>query len=138
MQILNTAGIATPLNSLLSHSLNIIVLGLTESGSFILSLLFFYFYPFNTVESTVLTFKLGTFLVFEPTCWLFTKISGLLCFCDWTGELTRLENKWWYDRSECKNSDSKESRKKSLTLYNVAGCFYILVSFPLKLFKWHF
>jgi uncharacterized membrane protein YvlD (DUF360 family) len=45
-----------------------------------------------------------------------------------TGELTRLENKWWYDRSECKNSDSKESRKKSLTLHNVAGCFYILIA----------
>ncbi|XP_015794087.1 glutamate receptor 1-like isoform X1 [Tetranychus urticae] len=44
------------------------------------------------------------------------------------GDLTRLEHKWWFDRSECKSSDSKESSKSSLTLYNVAGCFYILIA----------
>lgn len=44
------------------------------------------------------------------------------------GDLTKLENKWWYDRSECKNKDTKESSHSSLTLYNVAGCFYILIA----------
>lgn len=43
------------------------------------------------------------------------------------GDLTRLENKWWYDRSECKSNDIKET-SSSLTLYNVAGCFYILLA----------
>ncbi|XP_067118229.1 glutamate receptor 1-like isoform X2 [Centruroides vittatus] len=43
------------------------------------------------------------------------------------GDLARLENKWWYDRSECRNGDSKESSQNELTLSNVAGCFYILV-----------
>ncbi|CAL1261784.1 unnamed protein product [Larinioides sclopetarius] len=43
------------------------------------------------------------------------------------GDLARLENKWWYDRSECKNGDSKESTQNELTLSNVAGCFYILI-----------
>ncbi|XP_071044207.1 glutamate receptor 1 isoform X2 [Parasteatoda tepidariorum] len=43
------------------------------------------------------------------------------------GDLARLENKWWYDRSECRNSDSKESTQNELTLSNVAGCFYILI-----------
>ncbi|XP_023220661.1 glutamate receptor 4-like, partial [Centruroides sculpturatus] len=43
------------------------------------------------------------------------------------GDLARLENKWWYDRSECRNGDSKESSQNELTLSNVAGCFYILI-----------
>ncbi|RWS08569.1 glutamate receptor-like protein, partial [Dinothrombium tinctorium] len=43
------------------------------------------------------------------------------------GDLTKLENKWWYDRSECKTKDSKESSQSELTLSNVAGCFYILI-----------
>ncbi|XP_064482166.1 glutamate receptor 1-like isoform X2 [Ornithodoros turicata] len=43
------------------------------------------------------------------------------------GDLARLENKWWYDRSECRNGDSKESTQNELTLSNVAGCFYILI-----------
>ncbi|KAK8780784.1 hypothetical protein V5799_017872 [Amblyomma americanum] len=43
------------------------------------------------------------------------------------GDLARLENKWWYDRSECKTGDSKESTQNELTLSNVAGCFYILI-----------
>ncbi|GFY79507.1 glutamate receptor 1 [Trichonephila inaurata madagascariensis] len=43
------------------------------------------------------------------------------------GDLARLENKWWYDRSECKNGESKESSQNELTLSNVAGCFYILI-----------
>ncbi|XP_035230207.1 glutamate receptor 1-like, partial [Stegodyphus dumicola] len=43
------------------------------------------------------------------------------------GDLARLENKWWYDRSECRNGDTKESSQNELTLSNVAGCFYILI-----------
>ncbi|KAK8754931.1 hypothetical protein V5799_002370 [Amblyomma americanum] len=43
------------------------------------------------------------------------------------GDLARLENKWWYDRSECRSGDSKESTQNELTLSNVAGCFYILI-----------
>ncbi|XP_022694359.1 glutamate receptor 1-like [Varroa jacobsoni] len=43
------------------------------------------------------------------------------------GDLARLENKWWYDRSECRTTDSKESAQNELTLSNVAGCFYILI-----------
>ncbi|KAI1282566.1 Glutamate receptor 4 [Halotydeus destructor] len=44
------------------------------------------------------------------------------------GDLTKLENKWWYDRSECKSKDTKDNSQSSLTLYNVAGCFYILIA----------
>ncbi|XP_054167278.1 glutamate receptor 1-like [Oppia nitens] len=44
-----------------------------------------------------------------------------------SGDLTKLENKWWYDRSECKTKDIKESSQSELTLSNVAGCFYILI-----------
>ncbi|XP_018494805.2 glutamate receptor 1 [Galendromus occidentalis] len=44
------------------------------------------------------------------------------------GDLARLQNKWWYDRSECKTGDAnKESTQNELTLSNVAGCFYILI-----------
>ncbi|GIY73543.1 glutamate receptor 4 [Caerostris darwini] len=43
------------------------------------------------------------------------------------GDLARLENKWWFDRSECRNGDTKESSQNELTLSNVAGCFYILI-----------
>ncbi|XP_074604741.1 glutamate receptor 1-like isoform X2 [Brevipalpus obovatus] len=43
------------------------------------------------------------------------------------GILQKLENKWWYDRSECKSKDGKESAHSELTLGNVAGCFYILI-----------
>lgn len=43
------------------------------------------------------------------------------------GDLTRLENKWWYDRSECKTREQKDASQNALTLNNVAGCFYILI-----------
>ncbi|CAM1319691.1 GRIA2 (predicted) [Pycnogonum litorale] len=43
------------------------------------------------------------------------------------GDLARLENKWWYDRSECKNAESKDSQQNELTLSNVAGIFYLLI-----------
>lgn len=42
------------------------------------------------------------------------------------GDLARLENKWWYERSECSHGD-KDSSHNELTLSNVAGIFYILI-----------
>ncbi|RWS03487.1 glutamate receptor-like protein, partial [Dinothrombium tinctorium] len=44
------------------------------------------------------------------------------------GDLQKLENKWWFDRSECKDKGDKDSMQSSLTLQNVAGCFYILIA----------
>ncbi|PVD34150.1 hypothetical protein C0Q70_05413 [Pomacea canaliculata] len=45
------------------------------------------------------------------------------------GTLHRLENKWWYEKGECgRDTGHKESKKRSLSLSNVAGVFYILVS----------
>ncbi|RWS27374.1 glutamate receptor 1-like protein, partial [Leptotrombidium deliense] len=52
---------------------------------------------------------------------------AVLAFTE-NGDLTKLENKWWYDRSECKTSETQEKSQSSLTLYNVAGCFYILIA----------
>ncbi|XP_065583580.1 glutamate receptor 1-like [Artemia franciscana] len=43
------------------------------------------------------------------------------------GDLQRLENKWWYERSECSNSDKQETAQNELSLSNVAGIFYILI-----------
>ncbi|XP_022240428.1 glutamate receptor 1-like isoform X1 [Limulus polyphemus] len=43
------------------------------------------------------------------------------------GDLARLKNKWWYDRSECNTGGSGDSSQNELTLGNVAGCFYILI-----------
>ncbi|EDV95692.1 GH15847 [Drosophila grimshawi] len=44
------------------------------------------------------------------------------------GELIKLRNKWWYDKTECNpNKDSRESSHNALSLSNVAGIFYILI-----------
>jgi len=43
------------------------------------------------------------------------------------GELTKLKNRWWYDRTECKNSEKQENSGNELSLSNVAGIFYILI-----------
>ncbi|XP_024083533.1 glutamate receptor 1 [Cimex lectularius] len=43
-----------------------------------------------------------------------------------TGELAKLKNKWWYDRTECKHGD-KDTSRNELSLSNVAGIFYILI-----------
>lgn len=43
------------------------------------------------------------------------------------GELTKLRNKWWYDRTECKHSDKQDASRNELSLSNVAGIFYILI-----------
>ncbi|PRD37199.1 UNVERIFIED_CONTAM: Glutamate receptor [Trichonephila clavipes] len=40
------------------------------------------------------------------------------------GDLARLENKWWYDRSECKNGESKYQHLIShqhVTIRSIAG-----------------
>ncbi|XP_049813861.1 glutamate receptor 1-like [Schistocerca nitens] len=44
------------------------------------------------------------------------------------GELTKLKNRWWYDRTECKHGDKQDTSRSELSLSNVAGIFYILVS----------
>lgn len=43
------------------------------------------------------------------------------------GELTKLLNKWWYDRTDCKVTDGQESSRNELSLGNVAGIFFILI-----------
>ncbi|XP_041449331.1 glutamate receptor 1 [Drosophila obscura] len=42
------------------------------------------------------------------------------------GELIKLRNKWWYDKTECK-TDGQEASHNELSLSNVAGIFYILI-----------
>lgn len=42
------------------------------------------------------------------------------------GELTKLMNKWWYDRTECRQ-DKQDTSRNELSLSNVAGIFYILI-----------
>ncbi|XP_064610198.1 glutamate receptor-like isoform X2 [Liolophura sinensis] len=45
-----------------------------------------------------------------------------------SGELWRLQQKWWYDRGKCGSVDGKESKKQdALTLSNVSGVFHILI-----------
>lgn len=44
-----------------------------------------------------------------------------------SGELTKLVNKWWYDRTECRQGDKQETSRSELSLSNVAGIFYILI-----------
>ncbi|CAF3808094.1 unnamed protein product [Rotaria sordida] len=44
------------------------------------------------------------------------------------GILNSLKKKWWYDRSECHSTTTKESKQNiALNLVNVAGIFYILI-----------
>ena len=40
------------------------------------------------------------------------------------GDLAKLKNKWWYDRSECKK---EKAPKNELSLSHLAGIFYILI-----------
>ncbi|XP_076467603.1 glutamate receptor 2-like [Babylonia areolata] len=45
------------------------------------------------------------------------------------GTLHRLETKWWYEKGECgTDTGHRESKKRSLSLSNVAGVFYILIT----------
>jgi len=42
------------------------------------------------------------------------------------GDLAKLKNRWWYDRSECKK-EREPAAKSELSLSHVAGIFYILI-----------
>lgn len=42
------------------------------------------------------------------------------------GELLRIRNKWWFDKTEC-NLDQETSTPNELSLSNVAGIYYILI-----------
>ena len=45
-----------------------------------------------------------------------------------SGFLERLRQKWYYDRSECTNTGTKDSKQSTaLNLANVAGMFYVLI-----------
>lgn len=44
-----------------------------------------------------------------------------------TGELTKLQNKWWFDYAECKRTDKQDATRNELSLSNVAGIFFILI-----------
>jgi hypothetical protein len=43
-----------------------------------------------------------------------------------TGELAKLQHKWWYEKTQCKN-DNLATTRNELTLSNLAGAFYILI-----------
>ncbi|KAG5677407.1 hypothetical protein PVAND_007167 [Polypedilum vanderplanki] len=44
------------------------------------------------------------------------------------GELAKLQHKWWYEKTECKNDkDNPSGTKNELSLTNLAGVFYILI-----------
>ncbi|XP_071445924.1 glutamate receptor 1-like isoform X2 [Hetaerina americana] len=43
------------------------------------------------------------------------------------GELAKLKNRWWYDRTECRHGDKQDASRNELSLSNVAGIFYILI-----------
>lgn len=43
------------------------------------------------------------------------------------GELTKLMNKWWFDRTECRHGDKQDASRNELSLSNVAGIFFILI-----------
>ncbi|KAL7299265.1 hypothetical protein TKK_0007854 [Trichogramma kaykai] len=45
-----------------------------------------------------------------------------------SGELAKLMNKWWYERTECRHGDKQDTSRNELSLSNVAGIFYILIS----------
>lgn len=44
-----------------------------------------------------------------------------------SGELTKLFNKWWFDRTECRAADKQDASRNELSLSNVAGIFFILI-----------
>lgn len=45
------------------------------------------------------------------------------------GELAKLQHKWWYEKTECKNDkdNSSATSANELSLTNLAGVFYILI-----------
>ncbi|KAK2170552.1 hypothetical protein LSH36_2g10071 [Paralvinella palmiformis] len=45
-----------------------------------------------------------------------------------SGDLQKLQKKWWFDKGECNaEAEGKSSSQSALTLSNVAGIFYILI-----------
>lgn len=44
-----------------------------------------------------------------------------------SGELTKLQNKWWLDNAECRRIDRQDATRNELSLSNVAGIFFILI-----------
>jgi len=43
------------------------------------------------------------------------------------GELAKLVERWWYERTECRHGDKPDATRNELSLSNVAGIFYILI-----------
>ncbi|XP_040568809.1 glutamate receptor 1 [Lepeophtheirus salmonis] len=43
------------------------------------------------------------------------------------GDLAKLRNTWWYERTECAEKTEQSGRKNELSLSNVAGVFFILI-----------
>lgn len=43
------------------------------------------------------------------------------------GELAKLVERWWYERTECRHGDKPDISGNELSLSNVAGIFYILI-----------
>ncbi|XP_014487057.1 PREDICTED: glutamate receptor 1 isoform X2 [Dinoponera quadriceps] len=43
------------------------------------------------------------------------------------GELAKLVERWWYERTECRHVEKQDATRNELSLSNVAGLFYILI-----------
>lgn len=43
------------------------------------------------------------------------------------GQLSRLQNKWWYNHNICQHIDKQDAAHNELSLSNVAGLFFILI-----------
>ncbi|XP_046373503.1 glutamate receptor-like [Haliotis rufescens] len=57
------------------------------------------------------------------------KISYAVLKLKEDGTLHKLQQTWWYEKTECgSDTGHRESKKRSLSLSNVAGIFYILIS----------
>uniref|UniRef100_A0A904A313 Ionotropic glutamate receptor L-glutamate and glycine-binding domain-containing protein n=1 Tax=Anopheles quadriannulatus TaxID=34691 RepID=A0A904A313_ANOQN len=63
---------------------------------------------------------------FSPFEWRLVNYNAVLSLKE-NGELTKLVNKWWFDRTECKHYDKQDASRNELSLSNVAGIFYILI-----------
>ncbi|XP_050422335.1 glutamate receptor 1-like [Adelges cooleyi] len=55
------------------------------------------------------------------------RINAAIAQLSESGELSKLESKWWEDRDECGYEAKESFRYAELTLNNIAGIFYILV-----------
>jgi len=43
------------------------------------------------------------------------------------GELAKLVERWWYERTECRHGEKQDTTRNELSLSNLAGIFYILI-----------